>query len=91
MTDTQVTFVVDTLPSCWYNFVEMTGWALPEINTALCNRCGICVQHCSTHAVEMGPEGPYIARPQDCDYCATCDAICPQGAITCAYEIVWGE
>jgi formate hydrogenlyase subunit 6/NADH:ubiquinone oxidoreductase subunit I len=38
----------------------------------------------------MGLEGAFIARPADCTYCALCDAICSQGAITCTYEIVWG-
>ena len=68
----------------------MTDWALPEINLHLCARCGTCVARCPTGAVEMGPEGPFIARPPDCTYCALCDAICSQGAITCTYEIVWG-
>jgi MinD superfamily P-loop ATPase len=68
----------------------MEDWALPEINLALCNRCGACVAECPTGAVEMGPEGPFIARPVDCTYCTRCEAICPQRAITCTYEIVWG-
>lgn len=63
---------------------------LPEINLDLCNRCGACITGCPTGAVEMGPDGPFIARPEDCTYCAQCDALCPQGAITVAYEIVWG-
>ena len=67
----------------------MGDWALPEINLQRCDRCGTCVAQCPTSAVEMGPEGPFIARPGDCTYCARCDAICPQGAITCTYEIVW--
>jgi 4Fe-4S ferredoxin len=67
----------------------MEDWVLPEINVLLCNRCGVCVERCPTDAVEMGPDGPFIARPADCTYCALCDALCPQGAITCAYEIVW--
>ncbi|MFN3763704.1 MAG: ATP-binding protein, partial [Anaerolineae bacterium] len=46
---------------------------LPEINLALCNRCGACIFICPTHAVEMGPDGPFIARPQDCTYCAECE------------------
>jgi ferredoxin len=69
----------------------MEDWALPEINLSLCNRCGTCVEHCPTNAVEMRAEGPVIVRLSDCTYCATCEAICPQGAITCTYEIVWGE
>jgi ferredoxin len=68
----------------------MKDWVLPEINLLLCNRCSLCVERCPTGAVEMGPEGPVIARPAGCTYCALCDAICPQGAITCSYEIVWG-
>jgi formate hydrogenlyase subunit 6/NADH:ubiquinone oxidoreductase subunit I len=39
----------------------------------------------------MGADGPFIARAADCTYCALCDGVCPQGAITCTYEIVWGE
>jgi ferredoxin len=69
----------------------MESWALPEINLLLCDRCGICVERCPTDAVEMGPRGPSIVRPADCTYCAQCDAICPQSAITCVYEIVWEQ
>ena len=69
----------------------MRDWALPEINLLLCDRCGVCVERCPGDAVEMGPEGgPYLARPADCTYCALCEDICPQCAITCAYEIIWG-
>ncbi|MEE8391902.1 MAG: 4Fe-4S binding protein [Anaerolineae bacterium] len=65
-------------------------WALPEINLSLCNRCGICVERCPTDAAEMGADGPFIARPSDCTYCALCDTICSQEAITCTFEIIWG-
>lgn len=68
----------------------MEKWPLPDIDLERCDRCGLCVQRCPTQAVEMGAGGPYVARPQDCTYCAACDAICPQGAITCTFEIVWG-
>ncbi len=69
----------------------MEAWALPEIDRSLCDRCGLCVEQCPTGAAEMGPEGPFIARPETCTYCAVCDTICPQGAIVCPYEIVWEE
>jgi NAD-dependent dihydropyrimidine dehydrogenase PreA subunit len=68
-----------------------TEWALPHIDLSLCDRCGSCVEQCPAHAVEMGAEGPYIARPEDCTYCTACEAFCSQGAITCPYEIVWGS
>ena len=62
---------------------------LPTIDLKRCNRCGICVTHCPTSAVEMMGPGPVIVRPEDCTYCGTCDAWCPQSAITCSFEIVW--
>lgn len=68
----------------------MNERVLPEIHLVLCDRCGACILLCPTHALEMGPEGPFIARPQDCAYCATCETYCPSGAITLGYEIVWG-
>lgn len=65
-----------------------TEWALPEIDYERCDRCGTCVTHCSTGAVEMGLQGPIFTRPADCTYCAECEAVCPQGAIAVRYEIV---
>ena len=65
-------------------------WALPHIDLVLCDRCGKCVEWCPTNAVEMMPEGPSIRRPTDCTFCTTCEQVCPQGAISCSFEIVWG-
>ena len=68
----------------------MEDWSLPEISSQLCNQCGICVEQCPAGAVEMGPEGPFFALPDECTYCAECETSCPQGAIACTFEIVWG-
>lgn len=70
--------------------MHMENWALPEFDLLLCNHCGICVERCPAGAAEMGANGPFIARPADCTYCALCESLCSQGAITCWYEIVWG-
>jgi len=69
----------------------METWALPQIDLQRCNRCGVCVERCPTRAVDMTDEGPRIARPGDCTYCTACEAVCPEGAIHCGYEIVWGD
>jgi NAD-dependent dihydropyrimidine dehydrogenase PreA subunit len=67
-----------------------TDWTLPKIDLDRCDRCGLCVEQCPSGAVEMGAVGPIIARPEDCTYCTECEGFCPQSAITCPYEIVWG-
>ena len=66
----------------------MTDWPLPAIDDQACTRCGLCVQYCPTHAVEMNATWPVIARPQDCTYCGNCEEMCPEGAISLVYEFV---
>jgi ferredoxin len=29
-----------------------------------------------------------FAKPDSCDYCGECEAICAEGAISCPYDIV---
>ncbi|MBC7223978.1 MAG: 4Fe-4S binding protein [Anaerolineae bacterium] len=70
---------------------DMGKWVVPDINLERCTRCGTCVERCPVGAVEMGPVGPFIARPEDCTYCALCEDICPEGAISLGYEITWGN
>lgn len=69
----------------------MTAWALPEINLDRCDRCGRCVEKCPAKAVELVEDWPAIVRPSDCSYCAECETVCAAGAITCTFEIVWGD
>ena len=69
----------------------MKDRSLPRIDQSRCNRCGLCVEECPTGAVEMTPEGPVIARPADCVYCTDCEAVCPEDAVRCPYEIVWAS
>lgn len=67
----------------------MRDRVLPEIDMSLCTGCGLCVERCPTHAVEMTAGlRPVIVRPDDCAYCGLCEEMCPAGAIALAYEIV---
>jgi 2-oxoglutarate ferredoxin oxidoreductase subunit delta len=66
----------------------MDNWALPTINLQLCTGCGLCVEYCPSHAVELVASRPVITAPERCAYCGTCEEMCPAGAIMLAYEIV---
>ena len=73
-------------------------WALPQVDETRCTLCGLCVEACPCHAVELGERGPIFSCPQACPsigVCAEgadgyylCEEVCPTGAITCAFEIV---
>jgi len=64
---------------------------LPNIDRDKCGGCGECVLGCPTKAVEMVDGQAVIVRPEDCNYCAECEGLCPKGAISCPFEIVFEE
>jgi formate hydrogenlyase subunit 6/NADH:ubiquinone oxidoreductase subunit I len=66
----------------------MDNWALPTIDQERCTGCGLCVEYCPSHAVELVACRPVITAPERCAYCGTCEETCPAGAIALAYEIV---
>lgn len=66
----------------------MNEWPIPTLHLERCTGCGLCVQYCPPHAVEMIAGRPVIARPADCAYCGLCEEICPQTAIELEYEIL---
>jgi formate hydrogenlyase subunit 6/NADH:ubiquinone oxidoreductase subunit I len=69
---------------------------LPAFDETLCTLCGLCVEACNCHAVELGDRGPMFACPdvdscleaeaRDCD--CLCEEVCPTGAISWPFEIV---
>jgi ferredoxin len=76
--------------------MNRTG-ALPEVDEARCGHCGLCVQVCPWHAVQLGDRGPQFSCSDACAvagihvelgvYCL-CEEACPNGAISWAFEIV---
>ena len=69
---------------------------LPEVNQDKCTLCGLCVEACQCHAIEMGEQGPVFRPIETCSAqcnegspCVCfCEEVCPTGAISCCYEIV---
>ena len=62
--------------------------AIPEIDSGKCNGCGDCVIQCPTKSVELVGGKVAIVRPQDCNYCTECEALCSSGAIRCSFGII---
>ena len=76
-----------------------TTWALPQVDETRCTLCGLCVEACPCHAIELGEQGPIFACPEACPHTPTCaeapecsclcEEVCPTGAISCPFEIVF--
>ncbi|MCL2064292.1 MAG: 4Fe-4S binding protein [Candidatus Cloacimonetes bacterium] len=48
-----------------------------------CKKCGICVAFCPTKCLGRKPDGtPFVAFPEKCVHCETCDRLCPDFAVT---------
>jgi 2-oxoglutarate ferredoxin oxidoreductase subunit delta len=64
---------------------------LPRINIGKCTGCGDCVESCHTAVLSLRGLKAVILRPEDCDYCTECEAVCSVGAIACPFEVVLDE
>lgn len=60
-----------------------------EIDSDRCKGCGLCVEVCPKHVLEISAEvnargyfPAYQARPDDCIHCSVCCIMCPDVAIT---------
>ena len=70
---------------------------LPQVDESRCTLCGLCVEACACHAVELSEKGPIFGCPEVCPSsglclaksggCGLCEEVCPTGAIACAFEI----
>lgn len=62
---------------------------LPKIDQARCTGCADCVDVCHVHALAIHALKAVIVKADDCDYCTDCEAVCPEEAIACPFEIVF--
>lgn len=60
---------------------------MPQIDSHLCDGCGICVQACPTHALGIRDGVAVLIQPDACHYCGECEANCPLLAIELPYLI----
>jgi len=61
---------------------------MPEIDNSKCDLCGWCIDACGCNAIVRTPKGLVIVETEECHWCALCEAVCPTGALTCAFDIV---
>jgi len=52
-----------------------------EIDEALCNGCGKCVEACAEGAIEIRDGKARVVRDMFCDGLGACLGNCPQGAL----------
>ena len=64
--------------------------AMPELTSELCDRCGLCVIACHGDGIIVLEDSAVAIRPtENCDYCGVCEAVCPTGAISCPYDVIY--
>lgn len=63
----------------------------PRIDETRCTGCGLCVMVCRCGALVLYDRDVLLAHPERCDACGACEEICPESAVDCEFEIVWGE
>lgn len=63
---------------------------MPVINTAICSGCGLCVSVCLCGALVIADNvAAFLDTVEECGWCTECELVCPTGAITCPFEIIF--
>ncbi len=64
---------------------------MPVIVEEKCNGCGLCITVCTCRALVMVGNIITIVETEACGWCLQCESVCPTGAISCPFEIVFEE
>lgn len=70
---------------------EMSMDFLPQIDFLKCIGCEMCVKVCPHDVLAVVDNHPAVSRPERCEYSGDCQEICPTGAISLIYEIVFSD
>ena len=60
----------------------------PLLDRARCTGCGDCIPVCAPGVLALVDGRIEFVKPDSCDYCGECEAICSQDAISCPYDVV---
>jgi len=60
----------------------------PVLYSDRCTGCGLCVSVCEQDLLYLQNYKIAVRGSGSCDWCTYCEAVCPNGAIACQFEIV---
>ena len=68
---------------------------MPTVDVEKCNGCGLCVSVCQCNVLVLVNNVVTVVEREDCRqctrWCTLCETVCPTEAITCPFEVVFGE
>jgi len=68
---------------------------MPIIDRKKCDGCGLCISVCSCKALVLVDNVVTVIKKKECyqctSWCTRCEEVCPTGAISCPFEIVFED
>ena len=64
---------------------------VPQIDSARCIGCELCVKLCPSNALGMIDDVATVTSAEDCNYTGVCQEICPTEAVSLTYVIVFSR